>query len=149
MSKPITEKKFNEIHNFIRKNIGEKAAAGFSVAYNQGKATDWLTKFWPKLETYEEWTLKYNSIDDLVKTNEDQLKAIYNNNPDLSKISPARMRTILTNNDVTLKQIEDYYDFRNYQKSQMEDFNKRRYPEISKEYTEANRAKESSYFNSP
>lgn len=145
----MTEKKFNEVYNFIAKNIDNEAAKKFSKAYHEGRASEWLTKAWPKLEEFESWTLKYNTVDDLTKSKEDQLKTIYKNNPDFSKISSARMKTILTNNDVTEDELRDYYNFRNAQKSQMEDFNKRRYPEISKEYTETNRAKESSYFNSP
>lgn len=149
MSKPITEKKYNEIHNFIRKNIGEKPAAGFDAAYKQGKAIEWITKFWPKLETYEAWTLKYSNVNDLTKSKESQLKDIYNKNPDFSAISEARMKTILAGNDVTKKELKDYYDFRNAQKAQVDEFNKKRYAEVSDEYTKANRAKEGGYFNSP
>ena len=100
--KPITEKKFNEVYNFINKNIGPVPAKKFRKAYNEGRAVEWLKEAWPKLEEYEAWTLKYNTVDDLTKTKDDQLKAIYNSNPDLSKISSARMKTILANNDVTL-----------------------------------------------
>lgn len=149
MSKPITEKKFNEVHNFIRKNIGEKPAAGFDAAYKQGKATEWLTKFWPKLEEYEAWTLKYSNVNDLTKSKEDQLKDIYNKNPDLSAISDARMKTILAGNDVTKKEIEDYYNFRAAQRKLVDKINKERYAKVNEEYTKANRAKDNSYFNTP
>lgn len=149
MSKPMTEKKFNEVHNFIRKNIGEKPAAGFNAAYKQGKAAEWITKFWPKLEEYEAWTLKYSNIDDLTKSKEDQLKDIYNKNPDFSAISKARMKTILAGNDnVTEKEIEDYYKFRAEQKKLVDKINKERYAKVNEEYTKANRAKDDSYFNS-
>lgn len=148
MSKPITEKKFNEVHNFIRKNIGEKPAAGFDAAYKQGKATEWLTKFWPKLEEYEAWTLKYSNVNDLTASKEDQLKAIYNKNPDFSAISDARMKTILAGNDVTKKELKDYYDFRAEQRKLVDNINKERYAKVNEEYTKANRAKDDSYFNS-
>lgn len=149
MSKPITEKKYNEIHNFIRKNIGEKPAAKFAKAYQEGRAIDWIKSAWPKLETFEPWTLKYSTIDDLTKSKEDQLKDIYNKNPDLKAISDARMKTILEGNDVTTQELKDYYDFRNAQKAQIDAFNKKRYGEISDEYNKAKRAKEDGYFNTP
>ena len=149
MSKPITEKKFNEVHNFIRKNIGDKPAAGFDAAYKQGKATEWLTKFWPKLEEYEAWTLKYSNVHDLTKSKEDQFKDIYNKNPNFSAISDARMKTILAGNDITKQEIKDYYDFRAEQKKLVDKINKERYAKVNEEYTQANRAKDDSYFNTP
>lgn len=149
MSKPITEKKFNEVHNFIRKNIGEKPAAGFNAAYKQGKGTEWLTKFWSKLEEYEAWTLKYSNVNDLTKSKEDQLKDIYNKNPNFSAISKARMKTILAgNDDVSEKEIEDYYKFRAAQRELVNKINEERYAKVNEEYTKANRAKDDSYFNS-
>lgn len=149
MSKPITEKKYNEIHNFIRKNIGEKPASKFAKAYQEGRATDWIKKAWPKLEEYEAWTLKYSNIDDLTKSKEDQLKDIYNKNPDLNSISEARMKTILEGNDITKKEIKDYYDYRAEQRKLVNEINKERYANVNKEYTQANKAKDNSYFNSP
>lgn len=147
MSKPMTEKKFNEVHNFIRKNIGEKPAAGFNAAYKQGRATEWITKFWPKLEEYEAWTLKYSNINDLTKSKEDQLQEIYIKNPNLNDISEARMKTILEGNDVTKQEIKDYYNFRAEQRKLVDKINKDRYAKINEEYTKANRAKDKSYFN--
>lgn len=142
--KPMTEKKFNEVYNFIDKNIdkvtGTKYAKDFSNAYNEGKATEWLTKNWPELEEYEAWTLKYNSVDDLTKSKEDQLKTIYKNNPDFSKISFPRMNTILANNDVTEDELRDYYARRNAEKKEIDEFNNRRYSEIKTNKAEAERA---------
>lgn len=149
MSKPLTEKKYNEIHNFIHKNIGDKPAAKFAKAYQEGRAIDWINKAWPKLEEYEAWTLKYSNINDLVKSKEDQLKDIYNKNPDFSAISDARMKTILAGNDVTKQEIKDYYDFRAEQRKLVDKINKERYAKVNEEYTKANRAKDKSYFNTP
>lgn len=149
MSKPLTEKKYNEIHNFIRKNIGDKPAAKFAKAYQEGRATDWLKNAWPKLEEYEAWTLKYSNVNDLTKSKEDQLKDIYNKNPNFSAISDARMKTILAGNDVTKQEIKDYYDFRAEQKKLVDKINKERYAKVNEEYTQANRAKDDSYFNTP
>ena len=153
--KPMTEKKFNEVYNFIDKNIdkvtGTKYAKDFSNAYNEGKATEWLTKNWPELEEYEAWTLKYNSVDDLTKSKEDQLKTIYKNNPDFSKISSPRMNTILANNDVTEAEIKDYYARREAERKEIDEFNKkRRYSEIKTNKAEAERADEynSNLYNS-
>ena len=148
MSKPLTEKKYNEIHNFIRKNIGDKPATKFAKAYQEGRATDWLKNAWPKLEEYEAWTLKYSNVNDLTKSKEDQLKDIYNKNPNFSAISDARMKTILAGNDVTKQEIKDYYDFRAEQKKLVDKINKERYAKVNEEYTKANRAKDDSYFNS-
>ena len=140
--KPMTEKKFNEVYNFIAKNIDNEAAKKFSKAYHEGRASEWLTKAWPKLEEFESWTLKYNTVDDLTKSKEDQLKTIYKNNPNFSKISTARMKTILANNDVTEAEIRDYYDRREAERKEIDKFNKRRYSEIKTNKAEAERADE-------
>lgn len=144
----LTDKKFNAVNNFLMKYVDPEAAKSFKDARNKGKEIEWLEANWETLDEYEPWTQTYSSIKDLTMPPEGQMQKIYNSNPDFTKISKARMKTILANNDFTLEQLKDYYDFRNYQKSQMEEFNKKRYPEISKEYTEANRAKDDSRYNS-
>lgn len=145
----LTDKKFKEVFNFVDKYVDKDAAKAFDKAYKDGREIEWLNKFWPQLEEYTPWTNTYSSIEDLTASPEKQLEQIYNKNPDFDKISEARMKNILDNNDVTEQQLKSYYAYRKSQKDQLAKFNEERYKEASDKYSQINRSKDDSYYNSP
>lgn len=145
----LTDKKFKEIYNFVDKYVDKDAAKAFDNAYKDGREIEWLNKFWNRLEEYTPWVNTYSSIDDLTASPEKQLEQIYNKNPDFDKISDARMKNILDNNDVTEEQLRDYYKFRKAQSDAVAKFNEDRYKKSSDEYAQIKRSKDDSYFNSP
>lgn len=145
----LTDKKFKEVYNFLDKFISNKAAKAFDNAYNVGKEIEWLNKYWTRLEEYTPWINTYSSIDDLTTSPDKQLEQIYNKNPDYDKISEARMKNILDNNDVTEEQLKAYYKFRKEQSDAVAKFNEDRYKDASDEYSNIQRSKDDSYYNSP
>lgn len=145
----LTDKKFKEVFNFVDKYVDKDAAKAFDKAYNEGREIEWLNKFWPQLEEYTPWTNTYSSIEDLTESPEKQLERIYNKNPDFDKISEARMKNILDNNDVTEQQLKSYYAYRKSQKDQLSKLNEERYKEASDKYSQINRSKDDSFYNSP
>lgn len=145
----LTDKKYKEVFNFVDKYVDKDAAKAFDKAYKEGREIEWLNKFWPKLEGYSAWTNTYNSIEDLTASSEKQLEQIYNKNPDYDKISEARMKNILDNNDVTEEGLKAYYARRKAQAEQLAKFNEERYKDLSSDYEQINRSKDDSYYNSP
>lgn len=145
----LTDKKFNEVYNFINKYVDRDAAAAFNRAYSQEREIEWLNKFWNKLEEYTPWTNTYSSIDDLTASPDKVLEQIYNKNPDLANMSEARLKTILANNDITEEQLKAYYKFRKEQSDAIAKFNEDRYKDASDEYSNIQRSKDDSYYNSP
>ena len=145
-NKPLTEKKINEVYNFLNKYVEKDAAMHFRKAEDKVK---WIKDHWNLLEEYEAWTNKYSSLKDLTATPKEQLEAVYNKNPDITKISEPRLKTILEGNDFTEEELRDYYDFRTAQKAAMDKFNKERYEKLSDEYAQVQRSKDGSYYNTP
>jgi hypothetical protein len=145
----LTDKKFNEVYNFINKYVDRDAAAAFNSAYKQEREIEWLNKFWNKLEEYTPWTNTYTSIEDLTASPDKVLEQIYNKNPEYDKISEARMKNILDNNDITEEQLKAYYKFRKEQSDAIAKFNEDRYKAASDEYSQIERSKDDSYYNSP
>lgn len=145
----LTDKKYKEVFNFVDKYVDKDAAKAFDKAYKEGREIEWLNKFWNRLEEYTPWTNTYSSIEDLTATPEKQLEQIYNKNPDYDKISDARMKNILDNNDITEKQLKDYYAYRKAQSDAIDKFNEDRYKDKSNEYEQIERSKDESYYNSP
>ena len=144
----LSDKKFKEVFNFVDKYVDKDAAKAFDKAYKAGREIEWLNKFWPQLEEYTPWTNTYSSIEDLTASPYKQMEQIYNKNPDYDKISDARMKNILDNNDVTQEQLKSYYANRKAQKDQLAKLNEERYKDKSNEYEQINRSKDDSYFNS-
>lgn len=144
----LSDKKYKEVYNFVDK-LEPDAAKSFDKAYKDGREIEWLNKFWPQLEEYTQWTNTYSSVEDLTASPEKQLEQIYNKNPDYDKISEARMKNILDNNDVTEEQLKSYYAYRKAQTDAVSKFNEERYKEASDNYSQINRSKDDSYFNSP
>lgn len=142
----LTDKKFNKINNFLNTYIDPQAAKLFKAAHKNGKDIEWLKQNWELLEEYEPWTRTYNSIDDLTVSPEKQKEQIYNANPDFSKISKARLKTILDEGDFTEEQLKNYYDLRKAQTKLNDEFNQERYKEIETNRKEAERAKDNSYY---
>lgn len=145
----LSDKKFKEVFNFVDKYVDKDAAKAFDKAYKEGREIEWLNKFWPQLEEYSAWTNSYNSIEDLTASPEKQLEQIYNKNPDYDKISEARMKNILDNNDVTEEQLKSYYAYRKAQSEAVSKINEDRYKDLSRDYEQINRSKDDSYYNSP
>lgn len=145
-NKTLSDKKVNEIYNFIRKNIGKDAAEGFR---KRDDKVQWIKDHWNDLEEFEAWTLKYSSVEDLTKPSIKVLEDIFNKNPDINAISEARMKTILNNNDISEKELRDYYKLRYAQQEQVDKFNKERYDELNKLSEEYKRAHDNSYYNTP
>lgn len=145
-NKPLTDKKISEIYNHLAKNIDLGAANGFAKAEDK---VDWLKRHWSNLEEYDRWVDKYPTMNIIVMPKEEQLEKVFNAYPDLNSLSESRKKYILKNNDFTEDEMKDYYDWRFEQRRLVDKINEDRYKEISKEFTEANRAKEDSYFNSP
>lgn len=145
-NKPLTDKKISEIYNHLAKNIDLGAANGFAKAEDK---VDWLQRHWSTLEDYDRWVDKYPTMNIIVMPKEEQLEKVFNTYPDLDSLSESRKKYILKNNDFTEEEMKDYYEFRKAQREQMDKFNEDRYKVISKEFTEANRAKDKSYFNTP
>jgi hypothetical protein len=145
-NKPLTDKKINEVYNFLNKYVEKDAALHFRKADDK---VQWIKDHWSLLEEYEPWTNKYSSLKDLTATPKEQLEAVYNKNPDITKISSPRLKTILEGNDFTEDELRDYYDWRESQKAAMNKFNKERYEKLSDEYAQVERSKDKSYFNSP
>ena len=145
----LTDKKFKEVYNFVDKYVDKDAAKAFDKAYKEGREIEWLNKFWNRLEEYTPWTNTYSSIEDLTATPEKQLEQIYNKNPDYDKISDARMKNILDNNDITEEQLKSYYNRRKAISEAMDKFNEDRYKDLSNEYGQIERSKDDSYYNSP
>lgn len=145
-NKPLTDKKISEIYNHLAKNIDLGAANGFAKAEDK---VDWLKRHWSNLEDYDRWVDKYPTMNIIVMPKEEQLEKVFNTYPDLNSLSESRKKYILKNNDFTEDEMKDYYEWRKVQRAMIDKFNEDRYKEISKEFTEANRAKDSSYFNTP
>lgn len=145
----LTDKKFKEVFNFVDKYVDKDAAKAFDKAYKEGREIEWLNKFWPQLEEYTPWTNTYSSIEDLTASPEKQLEQIYNKNPDYDKISEARMKNILDNNDITQEQLKSYYEYRKAQSDAVSKINEDRYKDKSNEYEQITRSKDDSYYNSP
>ena len=141
----LTDKKYKEVFNFVDKYVDKDAAKAFDKAYKEGREIEWLNKFWNRLEEYTPWTNTYSSIEDLTASPDKQLEQIYNKNPDYDKISDARMKNILDNNDVTEEQLKSYYAYRKAQSNEMAN----RYKDKSNEYEQIERSKDESYYNSP
>ena len=146
VNKTLSDKKVNEIYNFIRKNISKDAAEGFR---KRDDKVQWIKDHWNDLEEFEAWTLKYSSVDDLTKPSTKVLEDIFNKNPDINAISEARMKTILDNNDISEKELRDYYKLRYAQQEQVDKFNKERYNELNELNEEYKRANDNSYYNTP
>lgn len=145
----LSDKKFKEVYNFVNQYVDKDAAKAFDKAYKEGREIEWLNKFWNRLEEYTPWTNTYSSIEDLTATPEKQLEQIYNKNPDYDKISEARMKNILDNNDITEEQLKSYYAYRKAQSDAVAKFNEDRYKKSTDEYAQIERSKDDSYFNSP
>lgn len=145
----LTDKKFNKVNNFLNTYIDPQAAKLFKAAHKEGKDVEWLKNNWELLEEYEPWTRTYNSIEDLTVSPEKQKERIYNANPDFSKISKARLKTILEEGDFTEDELKNYYDFRKAQTKAVDKFNQERYNEIAKTRKESERSKDKSYYTSP
>ena len=145
----LSDKKYKEVFNFVDKYVDKDAAKAFDKAYKEGREIEWLNKFWNRLEEYTPWTNTYSSIEDLTATPEKQLEQIYNKNPDYDKISDARMKNILDNNDITEEQLKSYYAYRKAQSDAIAKFNEDRYKDKSNEYEQIERSKDDSYYNSP
>lgn len=145
-NKTLSDKKVNEIYNFIRNNISKDAAEGFR---KRDDKVQWIKDHWNDLEEFEAWTLKYSSVDDLTKPSIKVLEDIFNKNPDINAISEARMKTILNNNDISEKELRDYYNARYAQQEQLDKFNKERYNELNELSEEYKRANDNSYYNTP
>lgn len=145
----LTDKKYKEVFNFVDKYVNKDAAKAFDKAYKDGREIEWLNKFWPKLEGYSAWTNTYSSIEDLTAYPEKQMEQIYNKNPDFDKISEARMKNILDNNDVTEEGLKAYYARRKAQSDAVSKINEDRYKDLSSDYEQINRSKDDSYYNSP
>lgn len=145
----LSDKKYKEVFNFVDKYVDKDAAKAFDKAYKEGREIEWLNKFWPQLEEYTPWTNTYSSVEDLTASPEKQMEQIYNKNPDYDKISEARMKNILDNNDVTQEQLKSYYAYRKAQSDAVSKFNEERYKDKSNEYAQIQRSKDDSYFNSP
>jgi hypothetical protein len=62
-NRSITDETFNEVYNFLNKNVNPRAAQGFKAAPNK---LEWLNRHWNNLEEHELWTDKYKSIEDIV-----------------------------------------------------------------------------------
>lgn len=145
-NKTLSDKKVNEIYNFIRNNISKDAAEGFR---KRDDKVQWIKDHWNDLEEFEAWTLKYSSVDDLTKPSIKVLEDIFNKNPDINAISEARMKTILNNNDISEKELRDYYKARYAQQEQVDKFNKERYNELNELSEEYKRSNDNSYYNKP
>lgn len=141
----LTDKKISNIRNFLQDKVGAKAANGFSKSEDK---LDWLERHWSDLEEYEGWTDEYSSIEDLTMAPEKKMEEIYNKSPDFSKISDAKMKSILKKNDFSEDDLEKYYQFREDQRRAVEEINRQRYEDASKNYGQVTRAKDDSYFNS-
>lgn len=145
----LSDKKFNKINNFLNTYIDPQAAKLFKAAHKNGKDIEWLKDNWELLEEYEPWTRTYNSIEDLTVSPEKQKEQIYNANPDFSKISKARLKTILDEGDFTEDDLKNYYDYRKAQTNEINKFNQERYKEIETGRKESERAKDKSYYAGP
>lgn len=145
----LSDKKYKEVFNFVDKYVNKDAAKAFDKAYKEGREIEWLNKFWPKLEGYSAWTNTYSSIEDLTASPDKQMEQIYNKNPDYDKISDARMKSILDNNDVTEEQLKSYYAYRKAASEAVSKINEDRYKDLSSDYEQINRSKDDSYYNSP
>lgn len=145
----LTDKKFKEVFNFVDKYVDKDAAKAFDKAYKEGREIEWLNKFWNRLEEYTPWCNTYSSIEDLTASSDKQLEQIYNKNPDYDKISDARMKNILDNNDVTEERLKSYYAYRKAQSNERTKLNEDRYKDKSNKYEQIERSKDDSYYNSP
>lgn len=145
----LSDKKFSEVYNFLNKYVDKNAATAFKKAQSEGREVEWLNKSWNRLEEYTPWTNTYSSVEDLTATPEKQLEQIYNKNPDYDKISQARMKNILDNNDVTEEQLKAYYDYRKSQSDAAVKDKEDKLNKSSEEYTQIERSKDDTYYNSP
>lgn len=145
----LSDKKYNEVYNFLNQYVDKNAANAFKKAHSEGREIEWLNKNWNRLEEYTSWTNSYSSIEDLTASPEKQLEQIYNKNPDYDKISPARMKNILDNNDVTKEQLKSYYDYRKAQSDEISKVKEDKFKDATTEYEQIERSKDDSYFNSP
>lgn len=144
----LSDKKFKEVYNFLNQYVDKDAANAFDKAYNEGREIEWLNKRWNVLEGYTPWVNTYSSIEDLTASPDKQLEQIYNKNPDYNKISQARMKNILDNNDVTPEQLKAYYDYRNAQAAEVAKDKEAKLNESSDTYGQIERSKDDSYYNS-
>lgn len=145
----LSDKKYKEVFNFLNQYVDKDASKAFDKAYKEGREIEWLNKYWNRLEEYTPWTNTYSSIEDLTATPYKQLEQIYNKNPDYDKISPARMKNILDNNDITVEQLKAYYDYRNTQADKLATIKADKFKDASNEYEQIERSKEDTYLNSP
>lgn len=145
----LTDKKYNEVYNFLNQYVQKDAANAFKKAHSEGREIEWLNKNWNRLEEYTPWTNSYSSIEDLTATPEKQLEQIYKKNPDYDKISPARMKNILDNNDVTEEQLKSYYEYNKAVADKLATDKADKLKEATNEYEQIERSKDDSYFNSP
>lgn len=144
----LSDKKYSEVYNFLNQYVDKYAAAAFKKARNDGREVEWLNKSWNRLEEYTPWTNTYSSVEELTASPEKQLEQIYNKQPDYHKISPARMKNILDNNDVTEEQLKAYYDYRNAQSDEVTKDKAAKLNESSDLYGQIERSKDDSYYNS-
>ena len=141
----LSEKKISMIRNELQNKVGSGAANGFAKAENK---LDWLERHWKDLEEYEGWNDKFDSVDDLTLSPEKEMEKIYNKNQNFDSISEEKMKSILKNSDFTKEDLKKYYQFRDDQKRAVEEFNRQRYEDAKKNYGQATRANDDSYFNS-
>lgn len=145
----LPDKKYNEVYNFLNQYVQKEAANAFKKAHSEGREIEWLNKNWNRLEEYTPWTNSYSSIEDLTASPEKQLEQIYNKNPDYDKISPARMKNILDNNDVTKEGLKAYYAYRKAGANKEANDKATKVKDLSNEYAQIDRSKDDSYYNSP
>lgn len=141
----LTDKKIAKVRAVLQ-NIDPEVARMFAKSEDK---LGWIERNWNVLEEEGLWTNTFDSIDDLTMSPEKEMEKVYNKNQKFDSISPARMNTILNNADFTKEDLEKYYQFRNDQKRLVDEFNRQRYEDASKNYGKATRAKDDSYFNGP
>lgn len=142
----LTDKKIAKIREVLQ-NIDPEVARMFARSNDK---LGWIERNWNVLEEEGLWTNTFESIDDITMPKDKEMEKVYNRskNKDFSSISPARLNTILKNADFTEKDLENYFKYRNQQTKEMDEFNRQRYEDAKKNYGQATRANDDSYFNS-
>jgi hypothetical protein len=143
--KQFNERTINKIYNFIKKEFNEEWAESFD---NDPDKASWLLINRDVLETSKDWNNNFK-IEDLLKSNKSAMESIYSTYTNIDDITPERMAQLSNAYDITKDDLKKYYDMRKKQTEAVNKYNQDRWAEIDKNRQEAERAKESSYFNSP
>lgn len=145
IKKQFTDKQINKIRKVLRDKINDEWAESFDSADDKAA---WLMRNRDYLETVPGWNKLYN-IEDLLKSNKSAMESIYSTYSNIDDITPERMEQLSNAYDITKDDLNKYYDMRKKQTEAVNKYNQDRWAEIDKNRQEAERAKESSYFNSP